>query len=246
MSSFIWLESGSSDSGLVIDATTSAKGIIQLTNDLNGTAASPQVIKINGTSIQSSPSANQILVASGSTSSAWSLLADANVAVGAAIAGSKLAYTDNVSPSLGATTMQLAIDAIKLQAVATSIQRLTQTISTATLQGAGAVLFSTFNIGSVLPSNARVLGAEINVTQILAGVGLSVAVATVQGSSDVAGSLIAGSTLLSTGLSGGTGLNQYLSRGGQQLTVTITLTGALLSALTSGALTVNIFYAVVT
>lgn len=82
-------------------------------------------------------------------------------------------------------------------------------------------------------------------TQILAGVGLSAALVTVQGSGDVVGSLIANSTLLTTGLYGITGINPYLSRGNQQLTAIVTLTGATLSSLTTKSFTVNIFYAII-
>lgn len=237
--------SGILPSGHLPSASTSASGIVQLSGDLGGTTNTPSVLKINGTSVAASPSTNQVLIASGSTTSSWSQIADANIASGAAIAASKLAYSDSNTPVLSATTVQGAIDAIKTVAVATSIQRQSQNVTTANLQAAGAVLTSSFNIGAALPANARVLGVEVNVTQILAGIGLSVAVVTVQGPGDLVGSLVASSTLLTTGLYGGTGTNQYLSRGGQQLTATVTLTGAFLSALTGGAFTVNVFYAVV-
>lgn len=227
------------------DATTISKGIIELSGDLGGTAGVPSVLKINGTSIASSPSTNQVLIALGTTSSSWSQITDANIASNAAIVASKLFYSDSISPTLSATTVQTAIDAIKTIAVATAIQRLSQNVTTANLQAAGAILTSSFNIGSVLPANARVLGVEINVTQILAGLGLSVALITVQGSGDTVGSLLASNTLLTTGLYGGTGTNQYLSRSGQQLVATVTLTGAFLSTITSGSFTVNVFYAVV-
>jgi hypothetical protein len=216
-----------------------------LSGDLSGSTSSATVIKINGVSVASSPSSHQVLIAAGSTSSSWALLADANISSSAAIASTKLAYSDASSPALGSTTVQGAIDAIKLQAVSTAIQRLTQSISTADLQALGAIASGSINIGSALPTNARVIGVEFNVSQALAALGLSVAIATVQGSADLAGSLMASTTLLGTGYFGGTGTNQYLTRSGQQLTITFTLTGALLSALTAGALTVNVFYAVI-
>lgn len=227
------------------DASTSAKGIVKLASDLGGTALLPSVLKINGTSITSSPSANQVIVASSSSASSWAQIVDANISASAAIAGTKLAYSDASSPTLGSTTIQGAVDAIKTQAVATSIQRLTQNITTSNLQDAGATASASFNIGSVLPANSRVLGVEVQVTQILAGGLLVVAVVTVKGGADTAGSLLASSTLLTTGYYGGVGTNPYLTRGGQQLTATVTLTGALFNALSSGAFTINVFYAII-
>lgn len=53
------------------DATTGAKGIVRLTNDLGGTAAAPTVLKINGVTVSGAPSAGQVIVASSSTAAAW-------------------------------------------------------------------------------------------------------------------------------------------------------------------------------
>lgn len=216
-----------------------------LSGDVTGTTGLSTVIKINGTSILATPSANQLLIASSGTASTWALLSDTNVSSSASIAGTKLAYSDTNSPILGSTTVQGAIDAIKIVAVASAIQRQSQTISLASLQSIGALAIATFNIGAVLPANARILGTEISVVQALVGLGLSAAIATIQSSGDVAGSLVAGAALLSTGFIGGNGTNQYLSRGGGQITAIITLIGTLFSSLTAGVLTVNIFYSVV-
>jgi len=117
-------------------------------------------------------------------------------------------------------------------------------ISLATLQGAGAVLTATFNVGSTLPTNARLLAAEINVTQAFAGTGFATAVATLQGGSDAAGTIRASTSIAATGLVAPVGSNPYLSRSGQQIKVTVTLTGCNLNALTAGAFTVNVYYSV--
>lgn len=186
-----------------------------LNGDLSGTTSSATVIKINGTSVSSNPLTNQVLTASNGTTSSWSLLSDANISSSAAIQSAKLSYSDGYSPSLGSSTIQGAIDAIKTQAVATAIQRITQNITLANLQSLGAIAIGSINISTVLPSNTRVLGAEINVTQAFTATGLSAAVATVQSSIDSVGSLITGASVLGTGLFGGNGINQYLSRGGQ-------------------------------
>lgn len=55
------------------DATTSAKGIVQLAGDLTGTAALPSVAKINGVTLPASaPSNGQVLTATGASTTAWS------------------------------------------------------------------------------------------------------------------------------------------------------------------------------
>lgn len=216
-----------------------------LAGDLSGTTNSAAVIKINGTSVASSPSTNQVLVSTSGTTSVWSQIVDGYISSAAAIAATKLAYSDVSSPTLSATTVQSAIDAIKIAAVAPAIQRQSQTVTLANLQALGAVGTGTLNIGAVLPTNARFLGAEINTTQILAGIGLVTALAAVQSTTDTVGSIITGATVLSTGFIGMNGTNQYMSRGGQQLTITVVLTGALFSGLTGGQLTVNLFYAVI-
>lgn len=140
-----------------------------------------------------------------------------------------------------------AADAVsQQQLVAASISRQSVTLNLAALQAAGAVLTNAFNVGAVLPANARVVGAEIVVGSALNGsIGFVSAVASVEGAGDAAGSLIAAASVATTGTKGGIGTNPYLSRGGQQITTTVTLVGINLSALTAGSLTVNIFYTVI-
>lgn len=59
-------------SGSATDATTSAKGIVQLAGDLGGTAASPSVLKVAGVTISGTPTAGQVPTASSGTAAAWS------------------------------------------------------------------------------------------------------------------------------------------------------------------------------
>ena len=57
----------------VADATTVSKGVVELAGDFGGTAASPQVAKINGVAVPSSaPSNGQVLTATGTATSTWS------------------------------------------------------------------------------------------------------------------------------------------------------------------------------
>ena len=72
------------------DATTLVKGKVKLSGDLGGTADSPLVLKINSTSVPDSPTTNQILVATSSTSSVWSQIYDGYISNSANIAGSKI------------------------------------------------------------------------------------------------------------------------------------------------------------
>lgn len=65
-------------------ATGSAGG------DLSGTYPNPTVAKINGISVSSGPSANQVLVATSGTTSAWQQILNAQIDPSAAIAYSKL------------------------------------------------------------------------------------------------------------------------------------------------------------
>ncbi len=59
-------------SGSISDATTSAKGIVQLAGDLAGSAASPSVAKVQGITISATaPSTGQVLTATSSSSANW-------------------------------------------------------------------------------------------------------------------------------------------------------------------------------
>lgn len=116
----------------------------------------------------------------------------------------------------------------------------------ATLQAAGATSSATFNIGGALPSDARLMRTELEVVQVLAGGLLVAASATIQGGSDANGTLLSSLSVLGgTGQFSGDGSNPYCSRGGQQITLDVTLTGATFSALTAGSLTARLFYSVI-
>ncbi|HEY8998952.1 MAG TPA: glycosyl hydrolase family 28-related protein [Candidatus Saccharimonadales bacterium] len=73
-----WLP-GTISSTTVNDATTTTKGIVQLAGDLDGTASSPSVVKINGVSVSGTPSSGQAIVASSGTAAAWAALPSAPV-----------------------------------------------------------------------------------------------------------------------------------------------------------------------
>ena len=62
-----------------------------LSGDVTGSSGSNTVIKINGTSVPSSPFANQVLIATSGSSAAWGLLANANISSSAGITVDKIA-----------------------------------------------------------------------------------------------------------------------------------------------------------
>ncbi|MFZ1302018.1 MAG: hypothetical protein WAQ27_05615 [Candidatus Microsaccharimonas sp.] len=58
--------------GAIDDATTSAKGIVQLAGDLSGTAGAPVVNKVKGVTVNATaPTAGQVLTASNGTAASW-------------------------------------------------------------------------------------------------------------------------------------------------------------------------------
>lgn len=64
------------------DATTTTKGLIQLTGDLGGTAASPKLSRINGITIAGTPTSGQILRANSATTASWASSSASSVPAG--------------------------------------------------------------------------------------------------------------------------------------------------------------------
>lgn len=103
-----------------------------------------------------------------------------------------------------------------------------------------------FNVGSVLPTNAKLLSAEVDVVTPVSGGSLSAVAMTLEGGSDAAGSIIA-STSVFTGASAviaTPGSNPYANRSGQQLKMKLSATSDTLANATAGSLVVNIVYSV--
>jgi len=120
------------------------------------------------------------------------------------------------------------------------VQRVTQTFTLAQLQALTSG--TAFNCLPVLPTNAKLLGFDVVVNQVLAG--NTSDTITVQGVGDAAGTIVA-STSVFTGAPAAIGMqgsNPYASRSGQQIQATIT-GGAALSGLTTGNLTFNAYIA---
>lgn len=150
--------------------------------------------------------------------------------------------------------------------VSGTVQKIEQTFTLAQLQAAGAVGTASFDVGALLPANARVLATEVEVdTPLSASAPYTSSTLTIESTSD------AGAGNFGTALQSGTGLNQsiigaaglygwalggfaaqtfpnnaYITRGGQQMQVTITFgAGTTFNLLTAGQIVVRVFYAVV-
>jgi hypothetical protein len=128
-----------------------------------------------------------------------------------------------------------------------------RTLDIVALNAAGAGNVHTFDIGAALPTNARLLSTEVDLVTNFAAIGIT------QANVEVGDNVLSTNNLLQNidavatpapflfgyGL-GFNGANQFPSRGGRIIQATITLdAGINFSDLTSGELTVNLFYAVV-
>ena len=128
---------------------------------------------------------------------------------------------------------------------ASGVQVQSTVLNVGTFMSAGAVQTASFPLGDKLPANARFMGAEIVVETGLTGLGFAAGTVTVEAAGEAAGSILGATDALTLGTKATPGSNPYASRGGQQLQATVSVTGVSLAALTAGALTVNVFYALV-
>jgi hypothetical protein len=128
-------------------------------------------------------------------------------------------------------------------AAAVQMQSIVIPLATIQAQTSGTA----FNVGSALPTNARLIDAEVSVVTPVSGGSISAVTATLQGGSDAAGSIIASHSVFTGAnpLNSPVGSNPYPNRSGQQLKMTLTSTGGALSTATAGALQVDIFYTTV-
>lgn len=122
------------------------------------------------------------------------------------------------------------------------VRMLEASFNTNALKLAGATPVANFNIGNSLPNGARVLRSEIEVKQALSASGLTNAASGMQAVSEPANSLVAGGDIMAVGFIASPGSNPYVSRGGQQLQITVKLTGANLNNLTAGSLKARVWY----
>jgi len=86
-----------------------------MAGDVGGTTAANTVNKINGTSVNSSPASNTVLVATSSSSSVWSKIVDGYVSSSAAIAGSK------INPNFGSQALTAGTSALGISTSANTL-----------------------------------------------------------------------------------------------------------------------------
>jgi hypothetical protein len=122
--------------------------------DLGGTNTHQTVLAVNGTTVPASPSANQVLVATGGTSATWELISNAEVSTTAAVAVSKLA---------AGTAAQVLLNNATPTATWTSIS------GDVSLTSAGVATVDAIQGISVItgtPANNNVLGYNTSAAQL--------------------------------------------------------------------------------
>jgi hypothetical protein len=94
------------DNPTIADATTSTKGKVQLAGDLAGTAASPQVAKLQGIAVSGTPVTGNVLTASSTTAASWTAPPSAPVS---SVAGKTGVVTLSSTDITDATTTGKAV-----------------------------------------------------------------------------------------------------------------------------------------
>jgi hypothetical protein len=149
--------------------------------------------------------------------------------------------------------LQAAIDAsaaaVAVAAANTGIVKRTITVTQADDLAAVDDTTLTKNLGAILPTNARLVGCEISVGTLISGGAINAVTASigVTGTAAAIGqatSVFTGATGFPKALTAGASGYMMHSLSGLQATVTVTSTGANLSAATAGSITANLYYIV--
>jgi hypothetical protein len=91
---------GTLKSSAVPDASTSAKGKIQLAGDLAGTADSPSVAKVNGVAVSGTPGTGQVLTATGAAAATWQTPSGGGGGITTVNSGGTIAITNPTGPTV--------------------------------------------------------------------------------------------------------------------------------------------------
>jgi hypothetical protein len=159
---------------------------------------------------------------------------------GITVAGADMALDSFVDRGYGSTAGDLG------ESFTAGIGKRTVTISSATNAALGAVLTGTVNVGAVLPTNARIIGAEVNVTTKVQNVGDTDTTVIDVGVSGDTECVVKDVSLKSTGRKGDGPAGDSTGYPGQrqsaaQLIATIT-SDVNLNTITAGALVVDVFF----
>ncbi len=163
-----------------------------------------------------------------------------------AIMVSALAFSDASDAEGLADTIVVADAAAAAIAVlqAGILQKRTATIGFATVAAKGAVASGTFNVGAVLPANARIMGVELTGTAFAGG---SVSAMALDVGGTDADALVAAADAFTGAVfpkHGTAGINPNGNLSAQQLVATLTATDGLLNAITSGSVVVTVTFMV--
>jgi hypothetical protein len=148
-----------------------------------------------------------------------------------------------------ATNVEAALAEVKTLADAgMTVQKRTVTVGHADLTDADGS--QTVNIGAVLPANSRIIGVDIRALTAFSG-GTNSAIAVDIGTSGDVDALVDGADLFAAAVDGGPATmpkgvrpNKTFATAGAQLTATFLATGDTLLALTAGAVTIDVLFAV--
>lgn len=240
-------------------STTTEPGLITLAGDLGGTATSPSVLKINGTSVPATPTSGQVLTATSGTSATWqtpttgtitALTGDVTASGSGSVAATVVSLTGSagtVTVNGTSTALSWAAGSITLQTNGTS--QFTASSTTTTLGIGGSNTSTVFQVGGTtnltltsasLAWASGITTPSIKQTQAASGAGTSLTVQSQQGATT--GNQTGGNLVLSSGSGGGTGTagNTNIQTGAtNQITITpATITTGVGSANTSTVLQV--------
>ena len=156
------------------DATSSAKGGVQLAGDLGGTAASPTVAKVNGVAVTGTPSSGQVITATSTTAASWTdstLEQNTDVNIQSLALGQALVYTSNATwQNVSNVANVKAFGAVgagnSWQDDTAAIQAAINSVATS-----GGIVFFPPGRYTVTPTSSPALTVPSNVTLMGAGIG---------------------------------------------------------------------------
>ena len=225
-----------------LEATT----ITRTNAELQGMYSLQALIAAGKVSVAVTPSTEENLFVTATAGAGTVLTANTNQSVD----GIKTFVKSPIVPDPTTATQVANLETVVGLAIQKKTVRMDKTTDAATWSGAaGGVKTITKNVGTALPANARVIGAELILTEVVDNVGNTATAALKVGGTDDNG-LIADVDVTTGGIGvgffKGTGADAavpFHSLSAQQIVAVITVTEDV-NTLTKGDLTINIFYTV--